>query len=177
MNTTIPRAPSVRERASRRRLDRQFSHLQCEVTVEGRAAALLERMLPHLDGASNLEAIAAQLGERIERVGTLAERLASAGVLALARPDDESRRVAGEEFYESLHRRYASHWLAPVYEHPLWEKITSGRATRSQVLGFAFEKYHYIEGAYEHMAVAATSATARDDAPPRPALHRGVHAR
>jgi len=39
----------------------------------------------------------------------------------------------------------ATYWLTAVYEHPLWEKITSGRATRAQVLGFAFEKYHYIE--------------------------------
>jgi hypothetical protein len=27
------------------------------------------------------------------------------------------------------------------------------------VIGFAFEKYHYIEGAYEHMAIAASNAT------------------
>ena len=27
------------------------------------------------------------------------------------------------------------------------------------MIGFAFEKYHYIEGAYEHMAIAAANAT------------------
>ena len=35
----------------------------------------------------------------------------------------------------------------------------TGKASRAQVLGFAFEKYHYIEGAFEHMAIAAANAT------------------
>ena len=52
-----------------------------------------------------------------------------------------------------------THWLQPIYDHPLWEKIVTGKATRAQVLGFAFEKYHYIEGAFEHMAIAAANAT------------------
>ena len=53
----------------------------------------------------------------------------------------------------------ARHWLQRVYDHPLWQKLTTGTATRAQVLGFAFEKYHYIEGAYEHMAIGAANAT------------------
>src|SRR5262249_44258806 len=64
----------------------------------------------------------------------------------------------GEQFYE-LHRKHCAYWLRPVYAHPLWDKMTTGRATRAQIIGFAFEKYHYIEGAYEHMAIAAANAT------------------
>jgi pyrroloquinoline quinone (PQQ) biosynthesis protein C len=47
-----------------------------------------------------------------------------------------------------------------VYRHPLWDKIVTGKASRSQVIGFAFEKYHYIEAAFEHMGIAAANATA-----------------
>jgi len=35
------------------------------------------------------------------------------------------------------------------------EKIVTGKASRAQVIGFAFEKYHYIEAAFEHMGIAA----------------------
>jgi pyrroloquinoline quinone (PQQ) biosynthesis protein C len=52
-----------------------------------------------------------------------------------------------------------NHWLQPIYDHPFWERVVTGKASRAQVLGFAFEKYHYIEGAFEHMAVAAANAT------------------
>jgi pyrroloquinoline quinone (PQQ) biosynthesis protein C len=135
-----------------------LSHLSSEVTLEGRAAALLAKMLPHLDGTNGIETIAARIGEPSELLGALTERLASEGVVAFTAPGAEAETISGERFYE-LHRRYGTHWLTTVYEHPLWEKITSGRATRAQVLGFAFEKYHYIEGAYEHMAIAASHAT------------------
>jgi pyrroloquinoline quinone (PQQ) biosynthesis protein C len=157
MPTTIPvlrRSATVRHAGA----SIVLAHLDAQVVVEGRAAALLGKMLPHLDGSAGLEAIAARIGEPLDQVGTVAERLAAAGVVALRAPDAESQAVSGEQFYE-LHRRYGAHWLTVVYEHPLWEKITSGRATRAQVLGFAFEKYHYIEGAYEHMAIAAANAT------------------
>ena len=76
----------------------------------------------------------------------------------LAFKDDDGERMTGEQFYE-LHRKYVTHWLQPIYDHPLWEKIVTGKASRAQVLGFAFEKYHYIEGAFEHMAIAAANAT------------------
>jgi pyrroloquinoline quinone (PQQ) biosynthesis protein C len=66
--------------------------------------------------------------------------------------------MSGADFHK-LHHELCNVWLEPIYRHPLWEKITSGRASRSQVLGFAFEKYHYIEGAFEHMGVAAANAT------------------
>jgi hypothetical protein len=35
----------------------------------------------------------------------------------------------------------------------------TGTASRAQVIGFAFEKYHYIEAAFEHMGIAAANAT------------------
>src|SRR5207253_2972730 len=90
----------------------------------------------------------------------LAAELRRAGVLTSvdAGEGDGGGLLSGEEFYQ-LHRKYTAAWLREVYAHPLWERIVSGRASRAQVIGFAFEKYHYIEGAYEHMAVAAANAT------------------
>jgi pyrroloquinoline quinone (PQQ) biosynthesis protein C len=151
--------PQLRRSASVQRRDGRLviEHLSSEVTVEGPAAVLLDRMLPHLDGQTTIGALAERLAERPERLLDLARRLGAAGVLAF-RTDDDGRRMTGEEFHE-LHRERCAHWLRPIYEHPLWERIVEGTASRAQVIGFAFEKYHYIEGAYEHMAIAAANAT------------------
>ena len=143
-------------RVSRRDGRVLIEHLDEEVELRGAGAVLLDRLLAQLDGRQSTEQIAARLEEPLARVRSLVESLRRAGVVAYTGP---GRTMTGAEFYE-VHKRYARHWLRPVYEHPLWAKMTNGTATRAQVIGFAFEKYHYIEGAYEHMAVAAANATA-----------------
>jgi pyrroloquinoline quinone (PQQ) biosynthesis protein C len=129
--------------------------LSNEVVLDGAAARLFRKMLPHLDGNTRLDQISEKVAEPAHRVRALAEKLHTTGVIVLTK---DPTLTTGMEFYE-LHRRYCAHWLQPIYDHPLWQKLTTGTATRAQVLGFAFEKYHYIEGAYEHMAIAASNAT------------------
>ena len=143
-----------------------IEYLQQEIVLEGTTADLFGRILPHLDGTIALDGIAARACVELSDVRRLTQELGRTGAVSLLRappradsaPPLDGDGVSGEEFY-ALHRRYAAGWLQPVYEHPLWERILSGTASRAQVLGFAFEKYHYIEGAYEHMAVAAANAT------------------
>jgi pyrroloquinoline quinone (PQQ) biosynthesis protein C len=132
-----------------------IQHLDEEISLEGAGAKLLDRMLPFLDGKNTLDQIAARLEESPARVRSLTEMLRGAGVLSLLEPGGT---MTGLEFYE-VHQRYSRYWLSEVYAHPLWEKITNGTASRAQVIGFAFEKYHYIEGAYEHMAIGASNAS------------------
>jgi pyrroloquinoline quinone (PQQ) biosynthesis protein C len=132
-------------------------YLQDEITLEGRAATLFGQMLPLLDGVTGLQVIAEKTTASLGQVRELAERLRAVGVLALVGAP-EPQGMSGTEFH-ALHRKLATHWLAPVYAHPLWEKIVTGHASRAQVIGFAFEKYHYIEGAYEHMSIGAANAT------------------
>jgi pyrroloquinoline quinone (PQQ) biosynthesis protein C len=155
--TTTHSIPVLRRSAkvSRSRGRVVIEQLDQELSMEGSGAALLDRMLPLLDGRHDVDAIATRLDETPARVRALAAELAGAGVVSFL---DGARTMSGLEFH-ALHQRYARHWLRRVYAHPLWEKITGGKATRAQVIGFAFEKYHYIEGAYEHMAVAAANAT------------------
>ncbi len=152
--------PMLRRTARTERQDGRLAirHLTDEVTLEGPGADLLGRMLPHMDGQTSLGAIAEKLGDKPERLKNLADRLQQAGVLVYRVNGEDGRKMTGEEFH-ALHRKLVQNWLEPVYGHPLWEKIVTGKATRAQVVGFAFEKYHYIEGAYEHMAVAAANAT------------------
>jgi pyrroloquinoline quinone (PQQ) biosynthesis protein C len=133
-------------------------HLRDEIVLDGPAAKLFSTMEPPLDGKTAIGAIAERLAEKPARLRGLAEQLEKAGVLAFLSRKDEAALLTGLEFYD-LHREHCLHWLQDVYRHPLWEKIVSGRATRAQVLGFAFEKYHYIEAAFEHMGIAAANAS------------------
>jgi pyrroloquinoline quinone (PQQ) biosynthesis protein C len=133
-------------------------HLNEEVVLEDEAAHLFTKLRPELGGATAIAKIAAKVSEKPSRVRALLKQLEKAGVVAFQSGMDERALMSGMEFYR-LHRRLCNGWLEDVYLHPLWEKITTGKATRAQVLGFAFEKYHYIEAAFEHMGTAAANAT------------------
>src|SRR5580658_6388934 len=133
-------------------------HLRDEVTLDGAAAQLFSKMEPQLDGKSSISSIAERLSEKPTRLRSLIEELGKAGVVAFASSADDGALTTGMEFY-ALHREHCAYWLGDVYTHPLWEKIVTGRASRAQVIGFAFEKYHYIEAAFEHMGIAAANAS------------------
>ncbi len=133
-------------------------HLRDEVTLEGAAAQLFTTLEPYLDGKTPLATTGTKLSEAPARLRALLEPLEKAGVVAFLSGQDDGVLMSGVEFHQ-LHRELCNYWLQDVYQHPLWEKIVSGRASRAQVLGFAFEKYHYIEAAFEHMGIAAANAT------------------
>jgi pyrroloquinoline quinone (PQQ) biosynthesis protein C len=134
-------------------------HLRDEVTLEGAAAELFGKIEKQLDGEKSVEAIAQIVAEKPARLRTLVEQLGKAGVVAFLSAKTDGTLMTGLEFH-ALHRDYSTHWLEPVYAHPFWERVVSGQASRAQVIGFAFEKYHYIEAAFEHMGIAAANATA-----------------
>ncbi|MGD0677670.1 MAG: hypothetical protein ABSC94_19815 [Polyangiaceae bacterium] len=133
-------------------------HMRDEVTLDGAAAQLFSQMQAKLDGKMPVQAIAEALSQQPARLRALVDQLAKVGVLAFASAVDDGPVMTGLEFH-AIHREHCNYWLDAVYRHPLWEKIVTGRATRAQVLGFAFEKYHYIEAAFEHMGIAAANAS------------------
>jgi pyrroloquinoline quinone (PQQ) biosynthesis protein C len=134
------------------------AHLGFEYRLDTTGSRLLRKMQPWLDGHHGSEAIAALTGEPLPAVEQLALALHHNGLLSLRRPEEQERLMSGADFHH-YHRKYAEYWLQPVYQHPFWKKVVDGTATRAQVLGFAFEKYHYIEAAHEHMGVAAANAS------------------
>jgi pyrroloquinoline quinone (PQQ) biosynthesis protein C len=133
-------------------------HLRDEVVLDGAAAQLFNKVEPELDGKTAISAIADKLAEKPARLKALLDQLAKVGVLAFLSSKDDGALLTGMEFY-ALHRERCLYWLQDVYRHPLWEKIVTGKASRAHVVGFAFEKYHYIEAAFEHMGIAAANAS------------------
>jgi len=140
--------------------DRQVAirHHRDEVMLEGAAAQLFLRAGKYLDGKTPLASAAAEIGEAPARLEMLLGELEKAGVLAFLSGQNDQVLMSGTEFH-ALHREHCNYWLQDVYRHPFWEKVVTGKATRAQVIGFAFEKYHYIEAAFEHMGIAAANAT------------------
>ena len=133
-------------------------HHRDEITLEGAGAELFARLQPRADGATAIDALAAAISEKPARVRALLDQLAQAGVVTYLSRGSDGALTPGVEFHK-LHRELCAYWLEPVYQHPFWERVANGTATRAQVLGFAIEKYHYIEGAFEHMGVAAANAS------------------
>jgi hypothetical protein len=129
-----------------------------EVTLDGAAAEFFGRLHPHLDGKTPIDEMARKLSEQSARIRALVSELERVGLVTFASRSHGNETMSGMDFY-ALHRERSRHWLEAVYAHPLWEKIVEGKASRAQVLGFAFEKYHYIEAAFEHMGIAAANAS------------------
>lgn len=160
MNTTNRDLPLLKRSAKVARHNGTvvIQHMRDEVTLEGKGAELFSKIEKLLDGKNAFEKISAETQEKPERLRALTGELAKAGVVAFLSTQDDGQLMTGTDFH-TLHRDYCNYWLEEVYRHPLWEKITSGKASRAQVLGFAFEKYHYIEAAFEHMGIAAANAS------------------
>jgi pyrroloquinoline quinone (PQQ) biosynthesis protein C len=133
-------------------------HLSQEIVLEGAAAQLFSKIESQLDGITTIGTIADKSTEKPSRLRSLLDELARTGVLAFLSTKNDGALLTGLEFY-ALHRERSLYWLQEVYRHPLWEKIVTGKASRAQVLGFGFEKYHYIEAAFEHMGIAAANSS------------------
>jgi pyrroloquinoline quinone (PQQ) biosynthesis protein C len=133
-------------------------HLLDEVTLEGAGAQLFSKIAPQLDGLTTIETLSQKASESAARLRALLEPLSKIGVVSFLSSKGDGTLTAGVDFH-AIHRERSLYWLDPVYRHPFWERVVSGQATRAQILGFAFEKYHYIEAAFEHMGIAAANAS------------------
>jgi len=154
MNISLKRSAKVREVASEHVA---IDYLGFSYELKGNAANIFSKILPVLhSGNLSLQEITDQVGSAKDDVKKLLRLLGVHDLISGSR--DPDARMSGVEFYE-YHRKFCHHWLKEIYSHPFWDKVVQGTATDAQILGFAFEKYHYIEGAHEHMGIAAANST------------------
>lgn len=151
--------PVLKRSAALRQLPKdllEVDYLGHTYTLQGKMASLLANIAHLLGGDKDIAAIASLSKADRHEVSALVNALNKYDLVSWAR--DPLELMSGPEFYK-YHRRYCRHWLREIYDHPFWDKVVSGTATDAQVIGFAFEKYHYIEGAHEHMGIAAANAS------------------
>lgn len=133
-----------------------ISYLEHAYELRGAAAEAFDAVFALPTEGLTLQEIARDSGQSERRIRSMLSVLGSHDLLA--RQPDANGTMTGLQFYE-YHRKFCRHWLKEIYEHPFWDKVMQGTATAAQILGFAFEKYHYIEGAHEHMGLAAANAS------------------
>ena len=125
-------------------------------TLRDAAAEIFTDLQGMLTGENAIEDIANKTPYSVDKIDSFIKSLSRCHLVSIR--GAESKLITGLEFYD-YHRRYCTEWLKEIYEHPFWDKVVNGTATDPQIIGFAFEKYHYIEGAHEHMGIAAANAT------------------
>lgn len=91
---------------------------------------------------------------------SLSVALADHGFIRSENVFRETTTIDALDFYQK-HKEFAMSLLEEVYDHKIWTDLVSEESDRSLILGFALEKYHYIEGAHEHMAYAAANSTTK----------------
>src|SRR4051812_29698691 len=112
MQTQLPVLKRTAKVVKRTNEKLAIEYMGQEVTLEGAAAQLFEKMLPYLDGATGVGGIAERIAESPKRIQSLSQKLGQTGVIAFN--DDNGERMTGEQFYE-VHRKYVNHWLQPIY--------------------------------------------------------------
>ena len=74
-------------------------------------------------------------------------------------PETTARSMTGHRVLRAPPRALRRTGSSPSTPTRSGRRSSPARRRRAQVLGFAFEKYHYIEAAFEHMGIAAANAT------------------
>jgi pyrroloquinoline quinone (PQQ) biosynthesis protein C len=130
-----------------------------ELTFSGRSAALLARVLDHLDGRRRIDEISAQLDLSENELRKTLQVLVDEDVMidAGAVFDARSSQAFLDAYFAEC--RFLSN---EIFAQPFWETLLSGRAERNLVLGWGIEFHHFVDAANEHMAVAV--AQCRDGA-------------
>lgn len=120
-------------------------------------AASWREVFEQLDGSNTLSDIAKRCSISEPVIAELVDTLHEENVVGF---EGDDRMLSGEAYWK-LHGEYCRGWLDRIAGHPIWPSLTEGKADRAVAIGFVIEKYHYIEGAYEHMAIAAAYADPR----------------
>lgn len=125
--------------------------------LEGVDGKSCEQLFTLLDGSKTIHSISKEKSVPEKTLSEFIDLLYEKNVIGIS---SDKRIFSGGEFF-FLHEEYSQHWVDQLAGHPIWPALTEGTANQAVAIGFVIEKYHYIEGAYEHMAFAAANADPR----------------
>jgi pyrroloquinoline quinone (PQQ) biosynthesis protein C len=127
-------------------------------TFEGDSARIIAAVGERLDGRARLSELASEVGVSAEHLRATLDALAGDEVVIDTGVALEA--ISPDVFLPQYHR-LCSTWAKEIYATPFWQKMESGEASRTLVLGWGVEFYHYVDGANEHMA--ASTCHCRED--------------
>jgi len=121
------------------------------VTLEGVGPEPVLEVAAMLDGRTPVSTIAAQARADERLVIAIIRALVSAGLVVDCGSGHEED-IAPDVFASKCRHLYAV-WKNRLFSHPLWEFLRTGKATRSQFVGWLIESYHFIEGVNDRLAL------------------------
>lgn len=127
-------------------------------TFSDESGRIIAALKNRLDGSRHLSELASEAGVSTDELGETLAVLADDKVLIDARLIEEA--TSPEEFIEA-YLDLCRLWVKEIFTTPFWQAIYSGQASRTLVLGWGVEFYHYVHAANEHMAAAV--AYCRED--------------
>ena len=111
--------------------------------------AKIAEWLPTSRDAAQLEAA---LGIDAPAVDRLFKTLEDAGLLYNRAQIPAS--VTGVEFHRDYFSKALPSWLTQSFDHPFWERMTSGKGSKRLFSGWMIELYHYTLNANRHMSLS-----------------------
>ena len=123
---------------------------ECALTFHGPGAAALKNLHDEVDGTHRLDAL-------VQRSASPGELRA---VLSVLRDEGLVLDAAATEEAASMKDWLVAYveecrfWSRELFAQPFWQKVLSGQASQSLILGWGLEFFHYVESANEHMAMA-----------------------
>lgn len=136
----------------------RVERLNKQYDIDGVDEILWTSVFERMDGTRSIEDLCLGTSVSEKELTELIENLHIGGLISI--PDASSSQMSGADFW-NLHNDYCHGWMNRIALHPLWPALTSGLADRAVAVGFVIEKYHYIEAAHEHMALAVAHADQR----------------
>lgn len=122
-----------------------------EYVFEGEQVRVLSAVKHRLDGSASIAALARDGEFSPDLLITMLSALAEDGLVIDARLVLDARSTEG--FIDGF-RRMCDFWAKEWQRTAFWQTMRSGDASRSVVLGWGVEFYHYVESANDHMAAA-----------------------
>jgi pyrroloquinoline quinone (PQQ) biosynthesis protein C len=119
-------------------------------TYSGHSAGIISALVGRLNGSEQLGRLAGDAGVSLDELNATLAVLLEDGLLIDAAPAEP----ASVEDFLQTYFRLCKFWEKDIFDHPFWDALSSGQASRNVVLGWGIETYHYVHSANEHMAAA-----------------------
>jgi hypothetical protein len=122
------------------------------VELGSREFDLYTQLLNWIPTHQEAKELQSTLGMDESAVNQLFKKFEEAGLLYLRTAIPE--KVTGLEFHRDHFSKALPSWLTQAFDHPFWERMTSGKGSARLFSGWMIELYHYTLNANRHMPLS-----------------------
>ena len=124
-------------------------------TIDGIDKSQFKNFLYSMDGKKNLKELAQKHKIHPEDALNLVSSLSEAKFLNLR--STRVDKVIDPQSFAKICRKLYPKWKEELFSTPFWEKLMSGKANRTELVGWLLENYHFIEGATVRLSMVVST--------------------